>query len=149
MSSSSRRNGSFSLSRNFIPSCVFVSGSKVLVTWATELLSVMLTKQRALSETRRQVDAAAVEFTSQDITRFLLLNALTTHIPVMRHVVENQLASPLELYLTPWGFLKGAAENNATASRGKADGRAYTVLTWSPKVTAPSGNWPVVPTTSG
>jgi glyoxylase-like metal-dependent hydrolase (beta-lactamase superfamily II) len=45
----------------------------------------------------------------------------------------------LELYLTPWGFLKGAAENNATASRGKADGRAYTVLTWSPKVTAPSG----------
>ena len=45
----------------------------------------------------------------------------------------------LELYLTPWGFLKGAAENNATASRGKADGKAYTVLTWSPKVTAASG----------
>jgi hypothetical protein len=41
----------------------------------------------------------------------------------------------LELYLTPWGFLKGAAENNATARKsGK-----FTVLTWSPKVTAPSG----------
>jgi glyoxylase-like metal-dependent hydrolase (beta-lactamase superfamily II) len=41
----------------------------------------------------------------------------------------------LDLYLTPWGFLKGAAENNATARRsGK-----FTVLTWSPKVMAPSG----------
>jgi glyoxylase-like metal-dependent hydrolase (beta-lactamase superfamily II) len=45
----------------------------------------------------------------------------------------------LELYITPWGFLKGAAENGATASRRRVDGRNYTVLTWSPKVTAPSG----------
>jgi glyoxylase-like metal-dependent hydrolase (beta-lactamase superfamily II) len=44
-------------------------------------------------------------------------------------------AGSLEFYLTPWGFLKGAAENNATASRrGK-----FTVLTWSPTVKAPSG----------
>ncbi|MEO8257521.1 MAG: MBL fold metallo-hydrolase [Acidobacteriota bacterium] len=48
-------------------------------------------------------------------------------------------AGALELYLTPWGFLKGAAENNATASRRKADGKNYTVLTWSPAVKAPSG----------
>src|SRR5262249_41125351 len=41
----------------------------------------------------------------------------------------------LEFYITPWGFLKGAAENNATASKRKG----YTVVTWSPKVTAPSG----------
>jgi glyoxylase-like metal-dependent hydrolase (beta-lactamase superfamily II) len=45
----------------------------------------------------------------------------------------------LELYITPWGFLKGAAANNAMASRGKADGKNYTVLTWSPAVKAPSG----------
>jgi glyoxylase-like metal-dependent hydrolase (beta-lactamase superfamily II) len=48
-------------------------------------------------------------------------------------------ANSLELYITPWGFLKGAAENNAKASRRTVDGRNYTVLTWSPKVTAPSG----------
>jgi glyoxylase-like metal-dependent hydrolase (beta-lactamase superfamily II) len=41
----------------------------------------------------------------------------------------------LEFYLTPWGFLKGAAANNATAR--KAGGHA--VLTWSPTVKAPSG----------
>jgi glyoxylase-like metal-dependent hydrolase (beta-lactamase superfamily II) len=45
----------------------------------------------------------------------------------------------LELYITPWGFLKGAAENNASVSRRRVDGRDYTVLTWSPAVKAPSG----------
>lgn len=45
----------------------------------------------------------------------------------------------LELYITPWGFLKGAAENNATASRRRVDGKRYTVLSWSPAVKAPSG----------
>jgi len=37
----------------------------------------------------------------------------------------------LEFYLTPWGFLKGASENNATVNKG--------VISWSPKVKAPSG----------
>jgi glyoxylase-like metal-dependent hydrolase (beta-lactamase superfamily II) len=44
-------------------------------------------------------------------------------------------AGSLELYITPWGFLKGAAENNATATRRGGS----TVLTWSPTVKAPSG----------
>jgi glyoxylase-like metal-dependent hydrolase (beta-lactamase superfamily II) len=45
----------------------------------------------------------------------------------------------LELYITPWGFLKGAAANNATAARRTVDGESYTVLSWSPAVKAPSG----------
>ncbi len=53
--------------------------------------------------------------------------------------VSRAWANSLEFYITPWGFLKGAAENNATVSRRKVDGRNYTVLTWSPAVKAPSG----------
>jgi glyoxylase-like metal-dependent hydrolase (beta-lactamase superfamily II) len=53
--------------------------------------------------------------------------------------VSQPWANSLEFYLTPWGFLKGAAENNATAARRRVDGKNYSVLTWSPKVTAPSG----------
>jgi glyoxylase-like metal-dependent hydrolase (beta-lactamase superfamily II) len=53
--------------------------------------------------------------------------------------VSQPWATSLEFYITPWGFLKGAAENNATASRRKVDGKNYTVLTWSPTVKAPSG----------
>jgi glyoxylase-like metal-dependent hydrolase (beta-lactamase superfamily II) len=53
--------------------------------------------------------------------------------------VSQPWNNSLELYITPWGFLKGAAANKATASRGKADGKNYTVLTWSPAVKAASG----------
>ena len=52
--------------------------------------------------------------------------------------VSQPWGTSLEFYITPWGFLKGAAENNATASR-RRDGKNYTVLTWSPTVKAPSG----------
>ena len=93
-------SGSFVLSDTYIPPCLRVSGSKVLSRYTQDLLSTMLTKQRALAETRRQVDAAAVEFTNQDITRYLLLNALNTHIPVLRHVAETTAMTPLGLYLT-------------------------------------------------
>ncbi len=53
--------------------------------------------------------------------------------------VSQPWAGSLEFYITPWGFLKGAAENNATLSHRKVDGKKYTVLTWSPAVKAPSG----------
>jgi glyoxylase-like metal-dependent hydrolase (beta-lactamase superfamily II) len=53
--------------------------------------------------------------------------------------VSQPWASSLEFYITPWGFLKGAAENNATVSHRKVDGKNYTVLSWSPTVKAPSG----------
>jgi glyoxylase-like metal-dependent hydrolase (beta-lactamase superfamily II) len=56
---------------------------------------------------------------------------------------QADLAQPwggsLELYITPWGFLKGAEANNATVSKRKVDGKNYTVLTWSPTVKAASG----------
>jgi glyoxylase-like metal-dependent hydrolase (beta-lactamase superfamily II) len=53
--------------------------------------------------------------------------------------VSQPWAQSLELYITPWGFLKGAAENNATATRGKIGSKSYTLVTWSPKVKAASG----------
>ena len=53
--------------------------------------------------------------------------------------VSQPWGNSLEFYITPWGFLKGAAENNATVSKKKVDGKNYTVLTWSPTVKAPSG----------
>src|SRR5262249_3508024 len=45
----------------------------------------------------------------------------------------------LELYITPWGFLKGAAANNATVSKRTVNGKSYNVLSWSPTVKAASG----------
>lgn len=53
--------------------------------------------------------------------------------------VSQPWAGSLELYITPWGFLTGAAEHDATMSTQTIDGRDLTVLSWSPTVTAPSG----------
>jgi glyoxylase-like metal-dependent hydrolase (beta-lactamase superfamily II) len=36
----------------------------------------------------------------------------------------------LEIFLTPWGYLKGAADNGVELSTGKLDGVEYRVLTW-------------------
>jgi glyoxylase-like metal-dependent hydrolase (beta-lactamase superfamily II) len=45
----------------------------------------------------------------------------------------------LDVWVTPWGFLKGAAKNNATLSSQTLAGRAYRVVSWSAPIKAPSG----------
>ena len=52
--------------------------------------------------------------------------------------VSQPWNNQLELWITPWGFLKGAAANNATTTKRKVNGKNYNVLTWSPTVKAPS-----------
>ncbi|MEO8098091.1 MAG: MBL fold metallo-hydrolase [Acidobacteriota bacterium] len=48
-------------------------------------------------------------------------------------------AQQLEIYLTPWGFLKGAAASNATVSRQKVKG-TYDVVSYMTTQKAPSGS---------
>lgn len=45
----------------------------------------------------------------------------------------------LEIWVTPWGFLRGAAAHAATVREQKVDGTSYRVVTWSPARKAPSG----------
>ena len=45
----------------------------------------------------------------------------------------------LDYFVTPWGFLKGAAANNATVKPQKVNGRNYSVVSWMPPIKAPSG----------
>jgi glyoxylase-like metal-dependent hydrolase (beta-lactamase superfamily II) len=48
-------------------------------------------------------------------------------------------AQQLEIWITPWGFLKGAAANNATAQPQATGARKTTVVTWMSPQKAPSG----------
>jgi len=43
------------------------------------------------------------------------------------------------IWVTPWGFLRGAATNNATLRSKKLGDITYKTLTWSPAQKAPSG----------
>jgi glyoxylase-like metal-dependent hydrolase (beta-lactamase superfamily II) len=58
----------------------------------------------------------------------------------------NQYAGPqspwgqaLELWTTPWGFLKGAQANGATLDTRTIDGTRVRVVTWSPPQRSPGG----------
>ena len=48
-------------------------------------------------------------------------------------------AQQMQIWLTPWGFLRGAAANAATVRSRKIEGETYRVVTWSPPQKAPSG----------
>jgi len=48
-------------------------------------------------------------------------------------------AQQLEIWVTPWGFLKGAAANNATAKSQTIGGRRFQVVTWNAPVKSPGG----------
>lgn len=45
----------------------------------------------------------------------------------------------LEIWTTPWGFLKGAAANNATVRSERIKGTRYNVVSWTTPQKAPSG----------
>jgi len=49
-----------------------------------------------------------------------------------QNIAEDNTAwsSRLEIYLTPWGFIKGAADNGTEITTGNLDGVEYRVLSW-------------------
>ncbi|MEY4549892.1 MAG: hypothetical protein RL685_6087, partial [Pseudomonadota bacterium] len=54
---------------------------------------------------------------------------------------QTAWAQQLEIWLTPWGFLRGARENGAEQTSQVVDGKQYSVLTWQSGAgqAAPSG----------
>lgn len=48
-------------------------------------------------------------------------------------------ANLIEIWITPWGFIKGAATNNATVRSQRIAGKPYSVVSWTPPRKSPSG----------
>ena len=48
-------------------------------------------------------------------------------------------AQQLEIWITPWGFLKGAAANNATVRAQTVGGRRYQEVSWNSAMKSPGG----------
>jgi glyoxylase-like metal-dependent hydrolase (beta-lactamase superfamily II) len=48
-------------------------------------------------------------------------------------------AQQLEIWITPWGFVKGAAANNATVRAQTVDGKRYQVVTFNATAKSPGG----------
>jgi glyoxylase-like metal-dependent hydrolase (beta-lactamase superfamily II) len=67
---------------------------------------------------------------------------LAQNSPQTQQVITPQnsaWAQQLEIWTTPWGFLKGAAANSATARSQTVNGRRFQVVTFNAPVKSPSG----------
>jgi glyoxylase-like metal-dependent hydrolase (beta-lactamase superfamily II) len=51
----------------------------------------------------------------------------------------SQWSEQFHIWVTPWGFLRGAAANAASVRDTKISGVPYKLVTWSPSLKAPSG----------
>ncbi|PRQ01981.1 type VI secretion system baseplate subunit TssK [Enhygromyxa salina] len=92
-------DGSFTLSDSYIPPVLHIGASPVIMSGLREIMSLSVVKQRALTATRRQRDAATIEFAAADVTRYLLLNAINSGIPMLKHTSEEPNTSSLAAYL--------------------------------------------------
>ena len=91
--------GALAVAHDYAPPALRISAAPSLVEGLRRLLALTVAKQRTLSEGRRQREGSTVEFTASDVTRYLLLNAINTFIPVLNHVVESGDLPPRSVYL--------------------------------------------------
>lgn len=91
--------GAFALVEEYVPPCLRVGASPYLTRELHRILGQAVARQRTLADERSLRDETSVEFNAADVTRFLLLNALNTFIPVLRHTAEAGDVSPHALYL--------------------------------------------------
>lgn len=83
----------------YVPPCIRISASPFLMSGVRRLFTVMRTRRSALVEVQRERDGSTVEYNAADVTRFLLLNAINTHLPLVRHLAEAGDVHPRVAYL--------------------------------------------------
>ncbi len=66
---------------------------------------------------------------------------VATQAPGQQNITPQNTAwaQQLEIWITPWGFLKAAAANNATARAETIGGKRYQVVTFNAPVKSPGG----------
>jgi glyoxylase-like metal-dependent hydrolase (beta-lactamase superfamily II) len=65
--------------------------------------------------------------------------ALNTNNQQSVNATSTAWAQQLELWTTPWGFVKGAEANGGTVATRTVDGKRYQVVTWNTPFKSPGG----------
>lgn len=91
--------GALAVVEAYVPPCLRVSASPSILEGLHGLLRSMVAKQRELADSRRLRDASTVEFTAQEMTRFLQLSALSGTVPVFHHIVDAGNLTPQYVYV--------------------------------------------------
>ncbi len=91
--------GELQLSDTFIPPCLQIGASPVLMRRIGHLLTLMAARHRALMQARRLTAEGRAEFTAADVTRFLLLNALNSMFPSVNYMMQQGDLAPRTAFL--------------------------------------------------
>lgn len=92
-------SGNLALNDPYIPPILRIEASPFILAGMRRLLRLMSTRRRALAEAQRERGDATVEYNAGDITRFLLLNAINSYLPMMNHLVDMPEAPPRLAYM--------------------------------------------------
>jgi type VI secretion system protein ImpJ len=88
------------LDDKFVPSVIHLSASDVLQHCVRRLIELTESKIKVLNERRRSFSGDVTEFGQSDLAHFLLLEALQTDLPVLKHYQQENSVHPEALYLT-------------------------------------------------
>lgn len=91
-------SGNLALNDPYVPPVLRIEASPFILAGMRRLLRLMSTRRRSLAEAARERGDATVEYNAADITRFLLLNAVNTYLPVLNHLVDMPEVAPRTAY---------------------------------------------------
>lgn len=87
-------SGALAVNDPYIPPVLQIEASPFILAGMRRILRLMSTRRRSLAEAQRERGDATVEYNAGDITRFLLLNAINSYLPVMNHLVDMPEVPP-------------------------------------------------------
>lgn len=83
----------------FVPACLRIGASPFLMAGLRRLMNALLARQRAVAESRRQINRATAGFAESDITRYLLLSEINACLPVLQYAIDAADLPPRDAYL--------------------------------------------------
>ena len=86
-------------SDTYIPPCLHIGASPFILERTRAVLRTAVKRREALTAAQRHSSASSIEFSSADVTRFLLLNLVNGLIPTLQHWLDSKDMPPREVYL--------------------------------------------------
>jgi len=86
------------LSKQFIPPCPCISGSKTLNKLVLEIRDQISSRGRQLETYKRERGIHSAEFGTRDMVYLLALRSLNRYIPLLMHLTETKRIHPWSMY---------------------------------------------------
>ncbi len=107
------RAGKLCFAAPYVPPCLRMNASPFLSDGLRRVLAASVAKRRAVAEELRHRDRSSVEFSSDEVTRYLAMNALSGAIPQLKYLLDASEVAPAQAY---WALVQFAGQLSAFSS---------------------------------